>query len=89
MKEAKSILLILLLTTSTALCDDQLAFTYEMIRHGARTSGEDPQYFKLPPGTLTQSGMRQRLLMGRFNRERYTQRYSMIDQEFNPNQVFI
>jgi len=46
-------LLFLILGISCAFCDEIIAFTYEMIRHGARTAGEDPQYFKLPPGMLT------------------------------------
>lgn len=44
-------------------CDERIAFAYEMIRHGARAPGSsDPGYFKVNPGMLTASGMRQRYL---------------------------
>ncbi len=49
----KATALIITLLVTVTHCDDLIAFTYQMIRHGARNSGEDPQYFKLPPGMLT------------------------------------
>ena len=52
---------------------DKLAFVYEAVRHGARAplAEEPPGYFQVPTEALTASGMRQRYLLGRRNRQRY------------------
>ena len=71
-------------------CEDKIAFAYEMIRHGARSpGGPDPLYFKVAPGMLTNSGMRQRYLQGRFNRQKYVEQYGLLDSTYNPSQIFV
>ena len=54
---------------------DKLAFVYEVVRHGARAplADEPPGYFQVPTEALTASGMRQRHLLGRHNRQRYVE----------------
>lgn len=55
------------------LCDDKLAFVFELVRHGARAPLRvtDPWIFKVPVGALTAQGMRHRLLLGMYNRQRF------------------
>ncbi len=50
--------------------DQQVAFVYELVRHGARAplKNVDPNKFKVTTGMLTASGMRHRMLLGKFNR---------------------
>jgi hypothetical protein len=38
---------------------------------------------------LTRSGMRQRWLVGRYNRKRYEERQALLDDEYNPNQMWV
>ena len=68
---------------------DRLAFVYEVVRHGARAplADEPPGYFQVPTEQLTASGMRQRYLLGRRNRQRYVEQYRLLDASFNPNQI--
>jgi len=40
------------------------------------------------PGYLTGSGMRQRFLLGDFNRQRYLNLYNLLDEDYNPNQIY-
>jgi hypothetical protein len=49
---------------------DQIAFVYEVVRHGARAplANEPEGYFKVPTEELTAQGMRQRYLLGRRDR---------------------
>jgi hypothetical protein len=49
---------------------EKLGFVYELVRHGARApiDPEPEGYFKVKMGLLTESGMRQRLMLGSFNR---------------------
>jgi hypothetical protein len=56
---------------------DQLGFVFEMVRHGARTPLKDymPGSFTVPVGALTASGMRQRAILGKYNRQRYIEKY--------------
>ena len=87
-----SILLLLQLTSAQDHpIDDRLAFVFEAVRHGARAP-----LLKEPPGTyqvaqemLTAQGMRQRLLLGKMHRERYIDKYHLLDEEYNPNQIYI
>jgi len=53
-----------------AYCDHKLAFVFELVRHGARAPLSDfpPEMFTVIKGELTPSGMRQRWLLGKFNR---------------------
>ena len=49
---------------------EKLAFVYELVRHGARAPiiPEPEGTFPVKLGLLTATGMRQRLLQGKFNR---------------------
>ena len=82
-------LVILALTSS--VCADQLGYAFEMVRHGARAPlfPQPPNVFQVPGGCLTGEGMRQRLLLGGFNRERYIEEYGLLDPEYNPVQVYV
>jgi hypothetical protein len=59
--------------TGPPIIVDKLAFVYEVVRHGARAplADEPAGYFQVPTESLTSSGMRQRYLLGRRNRQRY------------------
>jgi len=63
------ILFLGLLAIST-LAADKLAYVFSVNRHGARAplKTPDPHKFKVRTGDLTASGMRQRMLLGMFNR---------------------
>ena len=53
-----------------------LKFVFELVRHGARVNFVEPwieMFGDLGSGQLTPSGMRQRHLLGRYNRQRYTE----------------
>jgi hypothetical protein len=85
----KTSLLLLLATAGTISLadDDRLGFVFQMVRHGARAPliAEPANVFHVPQQCLTASGMRQRFLLGTFNRRRYIDHYGLIDNEFNPN----
>jgi hypothetical protein len=79
-------LLITLLATATSLikltqAQETLAFVYELVRHGARAPivTEPEGYFNVKMGLLTETGMRQRYMLGRYNRQRYIERESLLD----------
>jgi len=77
---------------SIVSCDDKIAFVYELVRHGARApvmENQDPKLFDVPPGMLTRSGMRQRLLLGKYNRKKYIEKQGLLDSEYNPNQIWV
>lgn len=64
-----------LLTTVLALfkltqASSKLGFVYEMVRHGARAPivPEPEGYFTVGMGLLSETGMRQRFMLGRYNR---------------------
>lgn len=61
-----------------------------MVRHGARAPlfPQPPNVFKVAGGCLTSQGMRQRFLLGTHNRERYINEYSLLDEIYNPNQIY-
>ena len=63
---------------------------FELNRHGARSadSDDEPGRFNVPSGMLTATGMRQRFLLGRYNREKYIDEYGLLDPKFNPGQVY-
>ena len=54
--------------------DEQVVFAFELVRHGARAPIEDRELdkFSVAEGMLTPEGMRQRYLLGRYSRQRYT-----------------
>ena len=68
------LLITLLAATSTTIkltqAQDTLAFVYELVRHGARAPivPEPAGYFNVKMGLLTETGMRQRYMLGRYNR---------------------
>jgi hypothetical protein len=80
----------LLLGLISAQSDDKLAFVFEMVRHGARAPliPQPPNVFKVAGGCLTASGMRQRFLLGAYYRQRYIEQYGLLDETFNPNQIY-
>ena len=70
---------------------EQLSFVFEVVRHGARPPCErnETQFFPKSPGMLTPEGMRQRYLLGRYNRERYTQKYKFLSDFYDPKELFV
>ena len=71
--------------------DEKLVFAFELVRHGARAPIEDRDIdkFTVGEGMLTPEGMRQRYLLGRYSRKRYTETYKLISDEYDPSQVYI
>ena len=51
--------------------NDNIHFVQEVVRHGARAPTAESTGFTVAPGELTASGMRQRYLLGHFNRAKY------------------
>ena len=48
---------------------DKLGYVFELVRHGARAALiDDPGCFPVDTGMLTPVGMRQRYLLGKYNR---------------------
>ena len=77
---------LLLFTSSTFAREshDKMAFAFEMVRHGARAP-LNPEYltnFTVAEGMLTPQGMRQRYLLGRYHRERYTEKYQLLNPDY-------
>jgi len=77
---------LLLFTSSTIAREsyDKMAFAFEMVRHGARAP-LNPDYvanFTVAEGMLTPQGMRQRYLLGRYHRERYTEKYQLLNPDY-------
>jgi hypothetical protein len=61
-----------------------------MIRHGARAPDHGiGNAYGVPTGNLTGAGMRQKLLWGKMNRERYINQYEFIDDDFLPSQMVV
>ena len=71
--------------------DEQLIFAFELVRHGARAPLEERSLDKFPVamGDLTPEGMRQRYLLGRYSRKRYTETFKLIPEEYDPRQVYV
>ena len=71
--------------------DEQLAFVFELVRHGARAPLEnrDLEKFSVGEGFLTPEGMRQRYLLGRHNRERYVQEFGFLSETYNPIEIYM
>lgn len=89
-------LLITLLATATTTikltqAQETLAFVYELVRHGARAPivPEPEGYFNVKMGLLTETGMRQRYMLGRYNRQRYIERENLLDENLNPSQIYV
>ena len=85
------LLITILLTACSTIkltqAQEKLGFVYELVRHGARApiDAEPEGTFKVKMGLLTEIGMRQRLMLGRFNRQRYIERGGLLDAEYNPS----
>ena len=80
-----SALACMLQAANTNSSEDTLQFVFEIARHGARA----PTFHEFLDGfsgngLLTPQGMRQRYLLGRFARDRYTKQYDL----FSPNYIF-
>ena len=76
---------LMLLAASLATVNGDIGFVYEIVRHGARAASiPDPGKFKVPKSDLTQSGMRQRFMLGSYNRQKYIIENNLMDPEFNP-----
>jgi len=71
--------------------NERLLFAFELVRHGARAPIEDRDLdkFSVGEGQLTPEGMRQRYLLGRYSRERYTERFDLLSSEYDPNELYI
>ena len=76
MIKSSAICLSLLCVTlvTQVLAEEKMAFAFEVVRHGARApyTDMDLEFFGVGVGMLTPSGMRQRYLLGRNSRLRYT-----------------
>ena len=61
------------------------------MRHGARAPviPDDSWRFKVPMNELTASGIRMRHMLGKFNRERYVHQYGLLDEIYNPSQIYV
>jgi len=47
------------------------------------------KYFDIAPGYLTTSGQRMRYLLGRYNRDRYINKYDFLTPDFEFGEVYI
>ena len=66
-------------------------FAFEVVRHGARAPIEDRDIdkFSVAEGMLTPEGMRQRYLLGRYSKERYTKTYDLLSEEYDPREIYV
>ena len=49
----------------------------------------DLEYFSVGQGMLTPTGMRQRYLLGRNQRQRYTEKYQLLSPDFVADEVYM
>jgi len=84
-------LLVTFVSSQEIFEDEKIAFVFETVRHGARTNFQTHmlEHFKVGRGMLTAEGMRERHMLGRFNRERYVDQYKLLSPEYNPSEIFI
>ena len=68
---------------------DKLHFAFELTRHGARAPTDSNEGYHVGPGMLTASGMRQRYLLGAYNKKRFTETYKLLDLEDGPEEVLM
>ena len=63
-------LMAILTSTATARIDkgDNINFVFELTRHGARAPTASAENYSVGEGMLTPQGMRQRYLLGKYNR---------------------
>lgn len=79
------------MTLSFSLPDEKMLFVFEVVRHGARAPIIDMflDEFKVAEGQLTAEGMRQRYLLGRSSRQRYTEEFEFLSPNYVPGEVFV
>jgi len=68
---------------------DNINFVFELTRHGARAPTATADNYSVAAGMLTPQGMRQRYLLGRYNRKRFTEEYDFISTEDGPEQFLM
>ena len=71
--------------------DEQLIFAFELVRHGARAPFDDRVIddFTVGKSMLTPEGMRQRYLLGKYSKQRYTETYKLLSEEYVPSEIFV
>lgn len=79
------------LTAGVTLQDEKMLFVFEAVRHGARAPiiNSFLDEFKVGEGQLTAEGMRQRYLLGRHSRKRYTEDFDFLSSKYVPEEIFI
>eukprot|EP00347_Sterkiella_histriomuscorum_P018392 403345675 len=88
--KTKLLTLFALLGIQLTQAEEKLGYVFEFVRHGARAPQlAEPGVFKVPTGMLTSSGQRQRYLIGSLNKAKYFERAGLIDEVYNPTQVYI
>lgn len=65
-------------SVEAAVVNDQIHFVQEIVRHGARAPYKDPEGFPVAGEQLTPQGMRQRYLLGQYNRQKYIEEYELL-----------
>ena len=87
----QNIIAYLVLMVVGVVAEDQLAFVFEVVRHGARNTFLEgyTEGFPVAPGMLTPEGMRQRYLLGRYAREKYAINSTLLSPEFIEGEVYI
>ena len=73
-------------SSEAAVTNDQIHFVQEVVRHGARAPSSDSAGFPVYGGQLTPQGMRQRYLLGQFNREKYITEYELLS---TPDEIYV
>ena len=75
----------------TVYDDPKFAFVFEVVRHGARPpiTNIALDEFSVSEGMLTPEGMRQRYLLGRYNRERYITESGFLSETYNQEEFYI
>lgn len=68
-----------------------MGFVFELVRHGARAAlkSEFCEDFPVAVGQLTPEGMRQRYLLGRYAREKYTKQYDLFSPDYVNGEVYM
>lgn len=68
-----------------------MGFAFELVRHGARAplKSDYCDGFTVAVGQLTPQGMRQRYLLGRHARAKYTEEYDLLSPDFVEGEVYV
>jgi len=62
---------------------------FELTRHGARAPTSVRDGYSVEEGMLTPQGMRQRYLLGQYNRKRYMEDYHLLDEEMGTEEILM